>query len=117
MGTIRTTIFVIMGICLIINVFGDKVDHPQSSMVQKPIDSVHNSDQTREIGATCRYSNDCKSGCCLYSRKTEKRTCQKMALKGESCTSGQIKLNSYVDFCPCEKGNKFCEYPDNICKE
>ncbi|XP_076329024.1 U-scoloptoxin(18)-Er1a-like isoform X2 [Tachypleus tridentatus] len=74
-------------------------------------------DKTWEIGATCRYTNDCKSGCCLYNRKTEKRTCQKMAIKGERCTSGQIKLNSYVDFCPCAKGNKFCEYPDNVCKE
>ncbi|KAF8790397.1 hypothetical protein HNY73_005421 [Argiope bruennichi] len=60
-----------------------------------------------EIGDPCSFSYNCLSGCCLKD-KNGKTRCRRKSRKEERCSVGQIKLDMYMDYCPCEMGNKFC---------
>ncbi|XP_013786753.1 uncharacterized protein LOC106470734 isoform X1 [Limulus polyphemus] len=77
-------------------------------MFQKPIDNFFIMKDFRDLGTMCQFSSQCKSNCCLMEHRTNKRTCQMRALKGELCSNSQIKFDCYADFCPCESGNEFC---------
>ncbi|XP_076339515.1 U-scoloptoxin(18)-Er1a-like [Tachypleus tridentatus] len=102
--------------CVVLLVFNVSCYKVDQSLVQKPIEDFPYLNDYRDIGTMCQYSSQCKSKCCLADSRTGTRTCQKMALKHERCSTGQIKFDSYAYFCPCESGNKYCEYPDYICK-
>ncbi|XP_054708341.1 U-scoloptoxin(18)-Er1a-like [Uloborus diversus] len=79
-----------------------------SDLVQKPIFYVGEMRNTdRALGDPCQFSFDCSSGCCLQE-KSGKRRCARKMKKEERCSVSQVKLDLYMDYCPCEKGNKYC---------
>ncbi|GBM41527.1 hypothetical protein AVEN_32331-1 [Araneus ventricosus] len=83
-------------------------DNQGSEMVQKPIFYFGEMRSTGlEIGDPCSFSYNCLSGCCLKD-KNGKTRCRRKSRKEERCSVGQIKLDMYMDYCPCEMGNKFC---------
>ena len=85
-----------------------------ADMLQHPIDEeVRRMD--RALGEMCLYSSDCMSGCCMLDRETKIRSCQPKSIKGEKCTTAQIKADLYVDVCPCESGDSNCVYPGEYC--
>ncbi|GIX93314.1 uncharacterized protein CDAR_287891 [Caerostris darwini] len=91
-------------------------DNHGSEMVQKPIFYFGEMRSTDlEIGDPCSFSFNCLSGCCL-KEKNGKTRCRRKQRKEERCSVGQIKLDMYMDYCPCELGNKFCsEDPEPRC--
>nr|XP_015929360.1 U-scoloptoxin(18)-Er1a isoform X2 [Parasteatoda tepidariorum] len=68
---------------------------------------LSNKQTDRENGDPCQFSFDCHSGCCLQERNG-KRRCSRKTKKDERCSVSQVKLDLYMEFCPCEKGNKYC---------
>lgn len=85
-----------------------------ADMLQHPIDEEPRR-MDRALGEMCLYSSDCISGCCMLDRETKIRSCQPKAIKGEKCTTAQIKADLYVDVCPCESGDSNCIYPGEFC--
>jgi hypothetical protein len=83
-------------------------------MLQHPIDEEPRR-MDRALGEMCLYSSDCISGCCMLDRETKIRSCQPKSIKGEKCTTAQIKADLYVDVCPCESGDSNCVYPGEFC--
>lgn len=83
-------------------------------MLQHPIDEEPRRID-RALGEMCLYSSDCMSGCCMLDRETKIRSCQPKSIKGEKCTTAQIKADLYVDVCPCESGDSSCVYPGEYC--
>ncbi|XP_035210102.1 U-scoloptoxin(18)-Er1a-like [Stegodyphus dumicola] len=79
-----------------------------SELVQKPIFYAGEVRSTeRAFGDPCQFSFECESGCCLQE-KNGKRKCTRKMKKNERCSVSQVKLDLYMDYCPCEKGNKYC---------
>jgi len=89
-------------------------DWSNEDMQQHPIDEAPRKGN-RQLGEMCSYSTDCGSGCCLLDRETKIRSCQKKAIRGEKCTSSQVKGDLYVDACPCSSGDDFCAFPGEFC--
>lgn len=87
-----------------------------ADMLQHPIDEEPRR-MDRTLGEMCLYSSDCISGCCMLDRDTKIRSCQPKAIKGEKCTTAQIKADLYVDVCPCESGDSNCVYPGEFCSK
>lgn len=85
-----------------------------ADMLQHPIDEEPRR-MDRALGEMCLYSSDCMSGCCMLDRETKIRSCQQKSIKGEKCTTAQIKGDLYVDVCPCESGDSNCVYPGEFC--
>jgi len=85
-----------------------------ADMLQHPIDEEPRR-MDRALGEMCLYSSDCTSGCCMLDRETKIRSCQPKSIKGEKCTTAQIKADLYVDVCPCESGDSNCIYPGEYC--
>jgi len=85
-------------------------------MMQHPIDEPPRR-RNRELGEICTYSRDCSSGCCLLDRDTKVRSCQTKAIFGEKCSAAQVKADLYVDACPCQSGENYCSFPDEVCKK
>ncbi|GFY08096.1 uncharacterized protein TNCV_1355121 [Trichonephila clavipes] len=84
-------------------------DSPLVSMKKKERKKYRCGQRTTglEIGDPCSFSFNCLSGCCL-KEKNGKTRCRRKTRKDERCSVGQIKLDMYMDSCPCEQGNKFC---------
>uniref|UniRef100_A0A4Q8K7W4 U10-Liphistoxin-Lsp1a_1 n=2 Tax=Liphistius TaxID=62150 RepID=A0A4Q8K7W4_9ARAC len=61
----------------------------------------------RALGEPCTYSFDCSSNCCLKETGS-RRQCSRKARKGELCSVSQVKLDLYMEHCPCEEGNRYC---------
>lgn len=87
-----------------------------ADMLQHPIDEEPRR-MDRALGEMCLYSSDCLSGCCMLDRETKIRSCQPKAIRGEKCTTAQIKADLYVDVCPCESGDSNCVYPGEYCSK
>lgn len=87
-----------------------------ADMLQHPIDEEPRR-MDRALGEMCLYSSDCMSGCCMLDRETKIRSCQPKAIRGEKCTTAQIKADLYVDVCPCESGDSNCVYPGEYCSK
>lgn len=87
-----------------------------ADMLQHPIDEEPRRSD-RSLGEMCLYSSDCISGCCMLDRETKIRSCQPKSIKGEKCTTAQIKADLYVDVCPCESGDSNCVYPGEFCSK
>lgn len=87
-----------------------------ADMLQHPIDEEPRR-MDRALGEMCLYSADCISGCCMLDRETKIRSCQPKAMRGEKCTTAQIKADLYVDVCPCESGDSNCQYPGEFCSK
>lgn len=85
-------------------------------MLQHPIDEEPRR-MDRTLGEMCLYSSDCISGCCMLDRETKIRSCQPKSIKGEKCTTAQIKADLYVDVCPCLSGDSNCIYPGEYCSK
>ncbi|RWS05990.1 hypothetical protein B4U79_12872 [Dinothrombium tinctorium] len=95
----------------------DYVDWSKEDLLQHPMDDTPRK-KNRGLGHMCSYSEDCSSGCCLLNRETKIRSCQPRAIKGERCTSYQIKGDLYVDACPCESGPEYCSSPaGGVCNQ
>ncbi|RWS06187.1 hypothetical protein B4U79_02734 [Dinothrombium tinctorium] len=79
------------------------IDWSNEDYLQQAIDETPRK-VDRNIGQMCSFSSDCKSGCCLLNRSTKIRSCQPKAKAGERCSGAQVKMDVYVDACPCLSG-------------
>lgn len=64
-----------------------------------------------ENGEPCAFNPDCSSDCCTVfpnNDKSRMRQCSPLALKGQNCSTGQLKGGLYYSFCPCQSGD-VCE--------
>ncbi|GAB6021616.1 hypothetical protein CHUAL_004201 [Chamberlinius hualienensis] len=59
-------------------------------------------------GRSCKFNDDCVSGCCLAEARKE-RICAPLSNLGERCETGQIKGGYYPDYCPCKSKNAICQ--------
>ncbi|RWS06188.1 uncharacterized protein B4U79_01733, partial [Dinothrombium tinctorium] len=60
-----------------------------------------------DVGQSCKYHDDCFSGCCVEDSQTKERSCQWKAQPNERCSLGNIKGGYRIDYCGCETGTLF----------